>query len=345
MLIVECKGSPYEIGEQHGTAAKTHIDRCIAFYASLFEKTSKLDWSEVQDVASTFEPRIQQAWPEYYEEMKGVAHGSDRPISDIIALNVRTEIAFGNFSDGCTSLAWHTEKRAYLGQNWDWKEAQKENLIVLKIDQPGKPAIQMITEAGIIGKIGFNSAGVGVCLNAIRAKGMDPSRLPVHLGLRMALECSTAKQAVEALESYGMAAPAHILIADPDDAIGFEFSSTTTARLLPDAKGRVVHSNHLLLKHPGVVDTVWIKDSLFRAPRMTELSDALQTTDNPNPTWAEVSRLFEDEKNAPAAICRAQTGESESATLFNILMDLRQKKAVIRMGKPNQVEETVSLEF
>ncbi len=49
----------------------------------------------------------------------GVAAGSGRSILDIIALNVRTEIAFGRFSDGCTSLAWHTEKRAYLGQNWD----------------------------------------------------------------------------------------------------------------------------------------------------------------------------------------------------------------------------------
>jgi hypothetical protein len=48
-----------------------------------------------------------------------VAAGSDRSILDIVALNVRTEIAFGRFSDGCTALAWHTEKRAYLGQNWD----------------------------------------------------------------------------------------------------------------------------------------------------------------------------------------------------------------------------------
>jgi len=51
--------------------------------------------------------------------MQGIADGSDRDLLDIVALNVRTEINFGLFSDGCTSLAWQTEKRAWLAQNWD----------------------------------------------------------------------------------------------------------------------------------------------------------------------------------------------------------------------------------
>lgn len=51
--------------------------------------------------------------------MQGIADGASKEILDIIAINVRTEINFGLFSDGCTALAWHTEKRAWLGQNWD----------------------------------------------------------------------------------------------------------------------------------------------------------------------------------------------------------------------------------
>ncbi|KAI1618598.1 peptidase C45 acyl-coenzyme A:6-aminopenicillanic acid acyl-transferase-like protein [Exophiala viscosa] len=343
MLTVECSGTPYEIGVQHGTAAKAHIERCIAFYAGLFEKTSKMDWPQVQDVARSFDAHIESTWPTYHEEIKGIAAGSGRPLLDIVALNVRTEIAFGKFSDGCTSLAWHTEKRAYLGQNWDWMLKQKENLFILKIVQAGKPSIQMVTEAGIIGKIGFNSAGVGVCLNAIKSQGMDPTRLPVHLALRMALESHSTKDALQSLEHWGIAAPGHILIADSTgDAVGFEFTSTTMLKLLPDAKGRVVHSNHLLLKHPGIIDTVWIKDSLFRVDRMSELTEDLATTE---PTWAQVSRLFEDEVNAPTAICRDQKGESTSGTLFNIIMDLKQKTAVVRLGRPCQTEETDELAF
>lgn len=69
--------------------------------------------------ASTFEERAKEAWPAYHEEMRGLADGAGVSLLDIVALNVRTEINFGLFSDGCTSLAWHTEKRAFLGQNWD----------------------------------------------------------------------------------------------------------------------------------------------------------------------------------------------------------------------------------
>lgn len=35
-----------------------------------------------------------------------------------------------------------------------WMKEQKENLVLLKIDQVGQPSIQMLTEAGMIGKIG-----------------------------------------------------------------------------------------------------------------------------------------------------------------------------------------------
>jgi len=52
----------------------------------------------------------------------GIADGSKRDILDIVAVNVRTEIAFGLFSDGCTSLFWRTPGRIFLAQNWDVRE-------------------------------------------------------------------------------------------------------------------------------------------------------------------------------------------------------------------------------
>lgn len=51
--------------------------------------------------------------------MQGLADGAGVELLDIIALNVRTEIAFGQFSDGCTALSWKGEKQTLLGQNWD----------------------------------------------------------------------------------------------------------------------------------------------------------------------------------------------------------------------------------
>jgi isopenicillin-N N-acyltransferase-like protein len=57
--------------------------------------------------------------------MRGIADGAKRDLLDIVALNVRTEINFGLFSDGCTALAWHTGDHAWLGQNWDVSNKQQ----------------------------------------------------------------------------------------------------------------------------------------------------------------------------------------------------------------------------
>ncbi|KAH5398335.1 hypothetical protein HBI67_215500 [Parastagonospora nodorum] len=341
MLFVECKGTPFEIGQQHGRAAKQHISRCIQFYAGLFLKNCKKTWPEVQQLASTFEQQAKDKWPAYHEEMRGIAQGSERELLDIVALNVRTEINFGLFSDGCTSLAWHTPDHAWLAQNWDWMTQQKENIIITKITQTDKPTIIQVTEAGIIGKIGFNDAGVGTLLNAIKVQGVNSARMPVHFGLRMALESASVDEAVGRLERYGMASSAHILLADPQKSLGLEFTKSTFAHCMPDSGGRVVHTNHLLLDHPSEKDTVWINDSLSRAQTMGENAGRLGS----GAAWEEVGGLFEDEQNAPGAICRTETEVTGSATLFNIVMDLKAKRAVVRLGRPTEVEERVELEL
>jgi isopenicillin-N N-acyltransferase-like protein len=218
---------------------------------------------------------------------------------------------------------------------------QKQNLIITKIAQDNKPTILQVTEAGIIGKIGFNSSGIGTLFNAIKVHGVDSTRMPAHFGLRMALESNSVDEAVRKLEGFGMASSAHILIADSTTAVGLEFTKRTFARLLPDSTGKVIHTNHLLLEHPGETDTVWLKDSLSRIQTMAENAGAL----GQDPSWEQVARLFEDEQNTPGSICRVQTEETGSGTLFNIVMDLKSKKAILRMGRPTEVEESVNLEI
>ncbi|KAF2875259.1 isopenicillin N acyltransferase [Massariosphaeria phaeospora] len=337
MQIIECKGTPYEIGFQHGSVAKVEVSRCIDFYAGLFLQNCKQTWPQVLEHGKEFEEYAKEIWPAYHEEIRGIADGAGRELLDIVALNVRTEINFGLFSDGCTALAWHTDEHAFLAQNWDWMTDQKPNLIVTKIIQADKPTIVQITEAGIIGKIGFNSSGVGTLLNAIKVYGVDPKRMPVHFGLRMALESDSASEAVQKLEKYGMASSAHILIADQESSVGLEFTKSTFAHCLPDPLGRVVHTNHLLLEHPGEFDTVWLKDSPVRIKTMTGNADEIGGIKH-QPSWEEVTMLFKDEQNSPSAICRYETNESGSETLFNIVMDLKAKRAVIQMGRPTEVE-------
>ncbi|KAH0154376.1 AAT-domain-containing protein, partial [Aureobasidium melanogenum] len=341
MLEITCKGSPYEIGHQHGSQASSQIRGSISFYSNLFQQTAKLSWPQVQQTALEFEEVIQKNWPEYLEEMRGIADGAQKTLADIIALNVRTEINFGLFSDGCTALSWLHDDSSILAQNWDWMTEQKQNLVLMTIHQPNKPTIKMVTEAGLIGKIGLNSAGVGVCLNAIRAKGMDKTRMPCHLGLRAVLESNSCKEALEKLQKYGVASSCHMLVADSNGSLGLEWSYKDLQILEVNEKKQVFHSNHYLVPHPGVYDTVWLEDSKFRIKRIQEICDEL----GHSPTLTEVQSLFKDEKNYPFAICRAEEQGNHSGTLFNIVMDLKARKASVILGRPVTPEGVYEISF
>lgn len=119
----------------------------------MFQQTSRLSWPEVQTVAIEYRSTIEKLTPDIYEEMVGIADGADLYILDIVALNCRSEIALGLFSDGCSSLGWKLPGReeaedgkVILAQNWDWTSKVKENLVMMSIRQLGKPTIWMVTE-------------------------------------------------------------------------------------------------------------------------------------------------------------------------------------------------------
>jgi len=82
-------------------------------------KETKLSWPEACQIALQFVPMLTASWPGYVEEMKGIAVGADVDFESILALNVRTEIAFGMVSDGCTAFCWKTKEASFLAQNWD----------------------------------------------------------------------------------------------------------------------------------------------------------------------------------------------------------------------------------
>ena len=221
-------------------------------------------------------------------------------------------------------------------------EEQKQNLILLDIKTEDGPRIKMVTEAGIIGKIGMNELGVGVCLNAIKVPGCDTSRLPVHLALRRVLESPSAEQAVSQLQDIGIAASAHILVADSETAIGVE-STLKTIKCIPvNQQDRMFHANHLLLAHEGIVDAGWLADSPCRQERIREVAGAFSGEMD----MKGILGLLDDHDGFPFSICRFEEGPlGMDATLFSIVMDLRGGKGTLYLGRPCQPEEIVLLGF
>ncbi|RJE21610.1 Acyl-CoA 6-aminopenicillanic-acid-acyltransferase [Aspergillus sclerotialis] len=289
-----------------------------------------MSWASVLALANEFQATLAKLTPDIYEEMQGIAEGAGFGILDIVALNCRSEIALGRFSDGCTSISWKkNENSRVLAQNWDWTRMVGENLAAVSIEKAGKPRIYMVTEAGIVGKIGFNTAGVGTGLNAIRAKDGSNSKLPIHVALRVCLESTSVENALQTLASCGGVASAqHILIADPTISLGLELSPVGDVHLKEDEFGMITHSNHFL-ENRYVDENPFKPGTYLRLERIRELAQNLAKDgvkgEKITPTLLR-EKLFTDSRNAPYAICALGDPNLHrtvrSCSLFNIVMNL-----------------------
>ncbi|KAL1850771.1 hypothetical protein Daus18300_012779 [Diaporthe australafricana] len=360
MIDITVEGTHRQIGLAVGQQAGAQVRGSIGFYRVLFKAFNDLEWTTVREHCDNFQPFIEAKFPRYWEEMQGIADGANVDVLDVLALNIRTEIAFGLFDensrrpmavdtvvDGCTTLGWKVPSGdTFLAQNWDWKSRQKPNLIVLRVTPkvPGMdlPRYQMITEAGIIGKIGFNEYGVGTLLNGIRAKGVNPERMPIHFALRTTLESKSTAEALEKIEAMGVAGSSHILMGDRNGPIGLECTSVGFGKIPADDLGRVVHANNLVLKHEGVFEPLWLEDSPKRTARLTEL--ATKEVGN-KASFETILELFKDEQNFPASINRRQAGNNDSNTLFNVVYNITQRKGVISIGRTTEIEEQIEIGF
>jgi isopenicillin-N N-acyltransferase like protein len=162
----------------------------------------------------------------------------------------------------------------------------------------------MMTEAGIVGKIRVNPAGVGVALNAVRAKGVDFARLPVHLELRRVLESDSCGEAVQVLEKVGVATACHVLIADLSGSAGLECTAFDVVRLgtwkqqgVQMGSEFTTHTNHFIPSHSEPNGPPDLPDSPFRLARVNELLEK----ETRRPTFERIDEMLKDEANSPGS--------------------------------------------
>ena len=190
-----------------------------------------------------------------------------------------------------------------------------------------------ITEAGIVGKVGFNEDCVGVALNGIKTTNvpLNFDMLPIHFALRyIVLESPSATEAVIQVIRIGIASTAHFLIADSVSAYGVEVSPLGNGVIHADQDGFILHTNHWI-SQPQLVDlAACLPDTIRRLHRMEALKPKVKTAED---IWT----VLGDEDGAPSCICRTAPGldvNAEMETLFAVVIDLEVGAAEFVNGRP-----------
>lgn len=324
---ITIEGEPYQRGLEHGEQLQTEVAETLDFYRSIFGQPD----SEILGLAAHFRSLIQQFNAEYIDEITGIAKGADIDPLWIVALNARTEILTHkaiSVSNECTSV--YFPQQSILAQNWDWGRALEPLTVLMKIVKPCGHIIRMITEPGIIGKIGMNSAGIGVCLN-ILTLGQKQDGLPVHIVLRALLDCGSYSAAKSLLQQQGKGKASNIIVADGNcNGVDIEFCGDRFFLLKPE-KDYLLHTNHYLgeaINSPHCADFASSYARFEKAKKLLE-----QDQDR---SVAQMCRLLSDDSDSELPIYRdyvADDSVHELGTVCSIVMALARQKMLIRKGK------------
>ncbi|MFB5660430.1 C45 family autoproteolytic acyltransferase/hydolase [Alteribacillus sp. HJP-4] len=351
MKNIDLSGTPEEIGRKHGLEGKEEVLKSLDTYERLFYGYQQINWTTVRERGKIHLPVIEKYDVSMLEEMEGVAAGAGVDFEDILALNARSEIALtgqahNSFTDGCTSIGMTAPYAAdtIIGQNWDWKGEQTKSLLLLRIRQDNRPDIAMVTEGGIIGKIGMNSHSVGVGLNAL-ITDRKTDGVPIHLGLRAVLNASSLHEALAGVQDGQLASTANFLIGASE---GKERGMVLQAEVSPygvsitnDNASLGVHTNHIcspeVLQHVNDKNNFRYSDSEIRKRRAEQLIRIDQQKQTPF-TEDTMKSWLRDTFNAPNAINHYVNPKApehrQMETVFSIVMNLTELRMHVCEGMP-----------
>lgn len=320
--LFNLSGTPREIGLAHGTLAKERIHQALAFYKTIFKK----DDQTLLLLAAQFKKKVEQSFPRYAEEIEAIGEGAELDPLWIYALNSRTEILAAGTQE-CTVA--YFKKSAILGENWDWAQDLEDLAIVLRIKRPDGHTILMMTEPGIIGKVGFNSAGLGVALNLLECSAKLDG-VPIHIMLRAILDCSSLAEAQSVVVKNATGKASNILIGDVSgQSLDVEFAGKELFMLSPQ-ENVFVHTNHYLSIDLPKKEN--LASSRARYARGVEIGAKIKKG-----SIDEMKKLLLDQQNKELPICRPYEKSryiSSVGTICSIVMDLPKREMHITKGSP-----------
>jgi hypothetical protein len=258
MTPITLTGDPFERGRGHGQALRAEVQAHLAAWlGSLAEAGIGEPRAYVAGMlaATAFRPAIERHTPDLWQEVQGIAAGAEVAPDLLFGLQLldeewayRVRLGRDGKLEKCSSVAIvPASGPTWIGQNMDLGGYTEGFAALLApAAAPGAPADLVFTLAGMIGLMGTNAAGVGVCVNSLPQLPSAPKGLPVAFVLRRLLQASSLTEAADLVLSLPHATNQHYLIAGPGGARSFEASAAGVTEYRSPWPDRVLHTNHPL---------------------------------------------------------------------------------------------------
>jgi isopenicillin-N N-acyltransferase-like protein len=346
--IVCVSGEPRERGAEHGRLLRDRIALAVERYMERFAHFSGLDRPAARREALRYTDPIRAYDPEILEEIEGVAEGAGLAFEDVLAMNCRSELMFGSaVIMECSSFALQPsvteDGHTYVGQNWDWAPDIVETLAIVAIQQePDKPDVILLDEAGIVGRMGFNSSGIALCTNTLIADQERPDGVPYNVLLRGVLNSRRLDDAIAALILPPRAICSNYVIGDAGgQTMDVEVAPEQFDYVTP-YNGIITHGNHFAGPRMKVHDRSVEKwpDSLYRECRIR----ALLEPHAPDIRVEHMMDALRDRFGHPHAVSRHADPEQgrfdQLQTVASLIVDCEDRECWIAAGPPDGTDYT-----
>ena len=327
-------GTPEQMGHQLGEQAREEVRGFCDYAREYVNQIGKVSAARVNEIVSRSAACAEQYAPQMIEELRALAAATNVSLDDLTLLQVRNQLQPAEEA-GCTAVSLGTRavrQGAILAQNWDADPALDAFTVVLTRQPLGKPSSLTCTQAGLISYLGFNSAGIGACVNTLPA----PSRefgVPHYFTLRGIHEATSLEGAFNAVDRAERAIPANIMLCTPQGPVDFEVTLEQVYQLFPGDDDCLTHSNHCLHDALQGINQRFpeLIQSYARKRRIDEL-----LTDGPRDRGA-VMELLRDHAGYPHSICRHENDDPQHGmwtTVFSIVMEPAENQMYISRGNP-----------
>lgn len=266
LQITADAADPLRRGAERGMQLRETLPGTIDAYDRLF-RLGAVDEKIVRDDAARLLDAIDAHRPALRAQIEGIAAGADAEVWRVAALNGRTEILSrsvavppGECSTIMRSIRDADGRARTLGvQTWDWHMEIAPYWHTI-ISRGGVHDYAGLTECGILGKIGVNSAGVALHFNILGHRADRPEGIPMHVLAALVLEeASSVAHAVELVREAPVTSSGSFALFDATgDAVLLDISPEGVFSAPAITEGTWLRTNHFLTGAPAANEKTWL---------------------------------------------------------------------------------------
>src|SRR5512137_390159 len=231
--LIEVGGTHGEMGRQIGEARRAQIQHSIANAHILIDQSYdqlELTWEGAQIQARKYLPFVEERYPQYLDEMRGVGEGAKVAFDDIMALNTMEAVTMDALHlTRCTSFGVNEQRTAdghvLAAHTEDWIPEDEDDVYVILAKPRDEPPFLAMTYGGLLPNVGFNAYGIAQLIDSVYP---SDSRIgiPRLVVSRAVLAAKTPSEAIKrAVISQRAAGYNHIIAHDSGEIYSVEVSA------------------------------------------------------------------------------------------------------------------------